>query len=286
MLPNQRLKLTGLASRELLRCLAGGAPGGARVPCAPAHVARSLSAIRYAAAQVSHVLGPAPDGNSSLTPSRGIAERLRGFGPIGLLSLLVIVAGNLLIVPLSAVFVLIWARLSHTPWRMLGFTPPHSWIRSFAIGVPFGIAFKLGMKAIVMPLLGAPAVNPQYHCLAGNAAALPWALYAVILGAGFGEETVFRGFFFERLGKLLGTSQGTLIATVLITSALFALAHYPDQGLPGVEQAAVTGVAFGTIYGITGRLWVPMIAHAAFDVTAVALIYWNLEEGVAHALFQ
>jgi hypothetical protein len=44
--PNMRLKLPGLASRELLRCLASGAPGGARFPCARAHVARSLSAIR------------------------------------------------------------------------------------------------------------------------------------------------------------------------------------------------------------------------------------------------
>ena len=29
-------------------------------------------------------------------------------------------------------------------------------------------------------------------------------LFAVIVGAGFGEETVFRGYLFERLGKLFG----------------------------------------------------------------------------------
>jgi hypothetical protein len=28
-----------------------------------------------------------------------------------------------------------------------------------------------------------------------------------------------------------------------------------------------------------------MIAHAEFDLTAAALIYWNLEEPVAHLLF-
>jgi membrane protease YdiL (CAAX protease family) len=54
------------------------------------------------------------------------------------------------------------------------------------------------MKAIVMPLFGAPAINPAYHFLAGNTAAIPWMLYAVILGAGFGEETIFRGWMFER----------------------------------------------------------------------------------------
>lgn len=76
------------------------------------------------------------------------------------------------------------------------------------------------------------------------------------------------------------------MATVLLTSTLFALAHYQDQGMPGVQQAAVTGLVFGTIYAATGQLWVPMIAHAAFDVTALALICWDREAAVAHLLFR
>jgi hypothetical protein len=30
----------------------------------------------------------------------------------------------------------------------------------------------------------------------------------------------------------------------------------------------------------------PMIAHAAFDLTAYAMIYWNLESDVAHLIFE
>ncbi|TMA33009.1 MAG: CPBP family intramembrane metalloprotease, partial [Deltaproteobacteria bacterium] len=56
------------------------------------------------------------------------------------------------------------------------------------------------MKAVVMPLFGAPAINPAYHYLAGNTAALPGMILAVIFGAGFGEEIFFRGYLFERLG--------------------------------------------------------------------------------------
>jgi membrane protease YdiL (CAAX protease family) len=213
------------------------------------------------------------------------AERLRGFGPIGLLAVLIILAGNLIVVPLSAVLVLLWAHLSRTPVRTLGFAAPQSWTRTFAIGIASGFALKLVMKAVVMPLLGAPAINPRYHYLAGNAAALPWMLYAVVVGAGFGEETVFRGFFFERLGRLFGTRRAALVTTVLVTSALFALAHYPDQGVHGVEQAALMGLVFGTIFAVGKQLWLPMVVHAAFDVTAVALIYWNWESAVAHLFF-
>jgi membrane protease YdiL (CAAX protease family) len=72
---------------------------------------------------------------------------------------------------------------------------------------------------------------------------------------------------------------------VLLTSALFAVAHAPTQGLPGVEQAAIVGLTFGTIFAITGSIWLLMAAQAAFNVMALALIYWNLESAVAHLIF-
>ncbi len=94
---------------------------------------------------------------------------LRGFGPLGILAVLVIVAGNLLVVPLSAILVLAWARWSRTPWREIGYVRPRSWIRSLALGVVFGVAFKFLMKVIVMPLLGADPINRAYHYLSDPA---------------------------------------------------------------------------------------------------------------------
>src|SRR5688572_16028310 len=89
-----------------------------------------------------------------------IAERLRGFGPLGILAILVILlAGNYPFLPLNAILVLVWVRLSRTPWREIGYVRPRSWIVSLAIGIVFGIAFKFLMKAIVMPLLGAEPIN-------------------------------------------------------------------------------------------------------------------------------
>lgn len=214
------------------------------------------------------------------------AAELRGFGPIGILAMLVVLAANLVVVPLSALLVLAWAKRSRTPWRDIGYVRPRSWIGGLAVGIVFGAALKLLMKAIVMPLLGADPINQAYHYLAGNTAALPGMLFAVIVGAGWGEETVFRGFLFERLGRLLGPGAGARAAIVLLTSAWFGLAHYPVQGLAGAEQAAIVGLVFGTIFAVTGGLWMLMCAHAAFDITALAIIYWDLETYVAHLVFQ
>jgi uncharacterized protein len=224
-----------------------------------------------------------PDGAAD--PPSDVAAALRGFGPLGILAILVILAGAF-IPPLGAILVLVWVWLSRTPWREIGYVRPQSWTRTLIVGIVFGIAFKFLMKAVVMPLLGAPPINQAYHFLAGNTAALPGMLFVVMVNGGFGEETFFRGWMFERLGKLLGSAVWTKIFIVLITSALFALAHYTVQGLPGVEQAIVTGLVFGTIFAATGRIFMLMIAHAAFDVTALAMIYWNLETAVAHLIFK
>lgn len=226
------------------------------------------------------------EARAALSSGDRFAAGLRGFGPLGIFAILVILAGNMVVVPLSAVLVLVWARRSRTPWREIGYVRPQSWTGSVAIGIAFGIAFKFVMKAIVMPLLGADPINQAYHYLAGNTAALPGMLYAVTVGAGFGEETVFRGYMFERFGKLFGSRVWAKTLIVLLTAGWFGLDHYAVQGLAGVEQATIFGLVFGTIFAVTGRIWMLMFAHAAFDLTALAIIYWNLESNVAHLVFK
>ena len=232
------------------------------------------------------ILGFPVEAGAVPPPDDRFAASLRGFGPVGILAILVILTGNLIVAPLSAVLVLAWARRSRTPWREIGYVRPVNWILTVAGGIAFGIAFKFLMKMIVMQLLGADPINQAFHYLAGNPAALPGILYAVTLGAGFGEETMFRGYMFERLGKLFGSGAGAKTSIVLLTSVWFGLLHYPVQGLAGAEQATIVGLVYGTIFAITGRIWMLMFAHAAFDVTAVAMIYWNLESDVAHLVFK
>ena len=229
----------------------------------------------------------APIQTSGASPSVDrLAARLRGFGPLGILAMLAIpLLGNYPIPPFGAILVLLWVQWSRTPWGHIGYVRPNSWTRDLAVGIAFGVGFKLLMKALVMPLLGAPPINQAYQYLTGNRAALPGAVYLLIAGGGFGEETVYRGFLFERFGKLSGSGASAKRGIVLLTAAWFALAHYPEQGLPGVEQALITGLVFGAIFAVTGRIWIPMFAHAAFDLTALAIIYWNLESKVAHLIF-
>jgi membrane protease YdiL (CAAX protease family) len=214
------------------------------------------------------------------------AARLRGFGPIGILAILIVLGGNMLFTPLSAILALIWAWISRTPWRNLGFVRPRSWPGTIALGIVFGVALKFAMKSIVMPLLGAPPVNGPFHFLSHNPAEIPAMLYVIVVGAGFGEETIFRGWAFERFGKLLGRVPWAKAVAVLLTSVWFAQQHYGLQGMAGVQNAFAVGLIFGTVFAVTGRIFLLMIAHVAFDLTAYAMIYWDWETAVARFFFK
>ena len=205
---------------------------------------------------------------------------------LGILAIVIILAGNFLFTPLSAILVLVWASISRTPWPEIGYVRPKSWVRTVIIGIVFGAAFKLVMKALVMPMLGAPAINQAFHYLVGNRAALPGILFLIIVGAGFGEETVFRGYLFERFGKLFGATAWSKILTVALTSAWFGVIHYPFQGLAGAQQATIVGLVFGTIFALRRQIFPLIIAHIAFDLMAVAIIYYDLETQVAHFIFK
>ena len=216
----------------------------------------------------------------------GFAASLRGFGFAGIVAILIVVAGALVFMPIAAWLILVWAWLSKTPWREIGLARPRSWIGGVIVGVALGVGLKFALKAVVLPLLGAPAVNATFHNLAGDPSAAAWFAVYAIIGAGFAEELVFRGYLFERFRKLLGPGAGATLATVIIVTALFAVAHW-QQGVFGIVNALFTGLAIAIVFLICKRkLWVPIVAHAAFDLTALWMIYFNLETKVSHLVFK
>lgn len=215
-----------------------------------------------------------------------LAAQLRRWDGLGGLAFIVIAASLWIGTPLAAALILLWAWLSHTPFKAIGLVRPGSWTGGLLAGVALGLFEKFLLKSVILPLLGAPAVNQAYHFLAGNPKrAIVFAVLAVF-EAGICEEIVFRGYLFQRLGSLLGETISALIATVVITSVVFGALHF-EQGFGGAANAAIGGLMSGTIYLLNRRrLYTVMVSHAVFDLAALVMIYWNFESVVSHLIFK
>jgi hypothetical protein len=99
---------------------------------------------------------------------KSLAARLRA-GPLEFCTILLILT-SLFAIGVAALLAVAWVYLSRTPWREIGYVREKSWAARITIGVVFGAAFKLVMKVIVMPLLGAPAVIPTFQEFVHNRA--------------------------------------------------------------------------------------------------------------------
>lgn len=94
------------------------------------------------------------------------------------------------------------------------------------------------------------------------------AWWLVSLHAGWGEELFYRGYLFGLLLYFL-----PLWAAAMLSTLLFGFAHL-YQGARGIVLTAILGGVFFGLYWVSGSLWVPIIAHALYDIHAGELGHW------------
>lgn len=93
-----------------------------------------------------------------------------------------------------------------------------------------------------------------------------WAIVAISLGAGIGEEALFRAGLQVLLGDHVGTA-----AAIALSSAAFAAFHL---GKPLITALLfVIGVLFGVVYLLTDSLLAVMIGHVLYDIWALRYLH-------------
>ncbi len=133
-------------------------------------------------------------------------------------------------------------------------------VRSFALGVGL-TGYPLAAVIVLSVALGMAGYTPDTE---GNPLeAVDWPLaVAISLGAGIGEEILFRGILMPWIG-LWGQA------------ILFGLAHAPN-GLVGVGFTFAFGLWAGWLVRRGWSLWALMTAHALYDLV---LLSWSILEG-------
>jgi membrane protease YdiL (CAAX protease family) len=106
-----------------------------------------------------------------------------------------------------------------------------------------------------------------------------WQLAAVALAAGIGEELFFRGLIQAGLARFfaawpgIGSAAGGWMGygmALAVASVLFGICHWLTTTY--AVLAMLVGVYFGLLLMMTGSLWTPLIAHAAYDFLALAYL--------------
>ncbi|MBI4944312.1 MAG: CPBP family intramembrane metalloprotease [Actinobacteria bacterium] len=153
----------------------------------------------------------------------------------------------------AAVYVALTRWIEKRPATELALGPAP---RELALGLVVGAAaFSLALGALVLGGL--------YTVRGGSGLGATGTAFAVGVVSGVGEEILFRGILFRRLSLVVGT-YGALAGSAV----LFGAAHLANPGATvwgALAIAVEAGLMLGLAYVVTGRLWLPIGLHAAWN---------------------
>jgi membrane protease YdiL (CAAX protease family) len=166
---------------------------------------------------------------------------------------------------------LIWLRRERL--ADIGLKRPQSWPRAFLVGIVVAVvafvAIYFSEKA------GYHRDLSRFRALQGNLGLTLVVVVYVIIGAGFYEEFMYRGFLMQGLAMFFGGSRAAWSIACAIQGVLFGLSHAYQNPL----GMLITGT-FGTLLGVLvivwpRNLWPAIVTHALFDASRSVLIYFQ-----------
>jgi len=105
----------------------------------------------------------------------------------------------------------------------IGLKQPASWIRTFMIAI--GLAAIVFVAMYLSEKAGFRRDLSKFKDVQGNLELAVLGVFYALIGAGFYEEFMFRGFLMQGLAMLFGASRSGWIVACLFQGALFGAAH-------------------------------------------------------------
>jgi membrane protease YdiL (CAAX protease family) len=169
------------------------------------------------------------------------------------------------------VFTWFWLRLRGNNVATIGLKKPRSWPVSILGGAM--IAAVLFIAVYLLERAGFRRDMSAFAAFKGNLEFTLYQLAGIIIGAGFGEEFLFRGFLFQRLAMLFGGTNAAWGIACVIQAILFGCIHAYQNPL-GMLLTGSIGLVTGIVFLSCSRnLWLPIIAHTLYDAARVIAFY-------------
>jgi membrane protease YdiL (CAAX protease family) len=172
-------------------------------------------------------------------------------------------------------FLIAWLllRLRGESLASIGLKAPRSWTRAFMLGLL--VAASVFAAVFVSEKFGYRRNLTAFNALQGNLELTLYQICYVLIGAGFYEEFMFRGFLFQGLAMFLGGTRAAWIAACVNQAALFGWAHAYQNPL-GIAITGTIGLIMGVLFLVGGRnLWPLIIGHGLYDASRTILFYFQ-----------
>jgi membrane protease YdiL (CAAX protease family) len=187
----------------------------------------------------------------------------------------------------------LWAGFFGSAWLASSVRGTHSLVRDVGlrfrwidlIGVPIGLGGQFLVALMYVPIAHhVHNFNQRFDApsqrLTGGSHGTGFVVVAIctVVGAPFFEELFFRGVLLRSLARLFGTVGGWVgpALAIIITGVLFGLAHAESLQLLGL---ATFGIILSFVSYRTGRLGMNMVAHASFNLVALAAVVVPMAAG-------
>ena len=168
----------------------------------------------------------------------------------------------------------IWVASGRAPSAFFAWRPGDLVVAAATAAILIG---AMGAVVLAFPRFLAWAADRQRLYFAHGRRYRPAHILLISLSAGIGEEALFRGGL-----QTLAADHLPAWAAILLVSLLFAALHIRSRGVFAFVLAY--SLLFGAVYHATASLVGVMLAHAAFDVWALALVQRELvRQGAVNA---
>ncbi len=179
------------------------------------------------------------------------------------------------VITLSAIY--LFLRIYKTDFAGIGLKRPHCLDPLYGLAaIPFYFILYLLTVGLVSHFVPGLNINQQQQIGFSNVHGLtPLVLtfISLVVLPPLAEEIMVRGFLYTSLKKALPT-----VWAVLVTSAIFAVAHLPEGGVAGPLYIAALDTFVLSLILIylrekTGSLWAPITLHAIKNGIAFTALF-------------
>ncbi len=167
--------------------------------------------------------------------------------------------------------VLIWLRGERL--ADIGLKQPTNWWKTFLFGIAIAAVVFAGMY--ISEKAGFRRDLSRFKDVQGNLELAIYGVFYALIGAGFYEEFMFRGFLMQGFAMLFSGNRGGWIIANVMQAVLFGVSHAYQNPL-GMAITGPLALVMGFLVLASGRnLWLVIIGHGLYDASRFVLFYFR-----------